>query len=92
MPHRRQTRLVYVVHGTKKLRDRVPPTDPPDPGPSTTAPGDWYATLLFWRPQVALFVNERTFLPVLMPFAPAAPKWPTTGSPGPTTAAWSASS
>jgi hypothetical protein len=27
--------------------------------------------VLFWRPQVALFVNEQTLLPVLMPFAPA---------------------
>jgi hypothetical protein len=26
---------------------------------------------LFWRPQVALFVNAATFVPVLMPFAPA---------------------
>lgn len=26
--------------------------------------------VLFWRPQVALFVNEQTLLPVLMPFAP----------------------
>ncbi len=34
--------------------------------------GDWYATALFWRPQVALFVNESTLLPVLMPLAPAA--------------------
>jgi hypothetical protein len=28
--------------------------------------------VLFWRPQVALFVNETTLLPVLTPFAPAA--------------------
>jgi hypothetical protein len=34
--------------------------------------GDWYATVLFWKPQVALFVDESTLLPVLMPFAPAA--------------------
>lgn len=34
--------------------------------------GNWYATALFWRPQVALLVNERTLLPVLMPLAPAA--------------------
>ncbi len=33
--------------------------------------GDWYATMLHWRPQVALLVNERTLLPVLMPLAPA---------------------
>jgi hypothetical protein len=27
---------------------------------------------LFWRPQLALFVNEPTLLPVLLPLAPAA--------------------
>jgi hypothetical protein len=27
---------------------------------------------VFWKPQVALFVNEPTLLPVLMPLAPAA--------------------
>lgn len=39
---------------------------------STTALGDWFATALFWRPQVALLVNTRTFLPVFMELAPAA--------------------
>ena len=33
--------------------------------------GNWYATALFWKPQLALFVNEQTLLPVLMPLAPA---------------------
>src|SRR5439155_504269 len=28
--------------------------------------------VLFWKPHVALFVNEPTLLPVLMPFAPGA--------------------
>lgn len=40
---------------------------------SSTLLGDWYATLLPWRPhQVALLVKERTLLPVLVPLAPAA--------------------
>ena len=39
---------------------------------STTALGDWYATVLFWDPRVALFVNESTLLPVVAPLAPAA--------------------
>ena len=39
---------------------------------STTELGDWFATALFWRPQVALFVNQRTFVPVLVELAPAA--------------------
>jgi hypothetical protein len=34
--------------------------------------GEWYATALFWKPQVALLVNETTLLPALMPLAPAA--------------------
>jgi Domain of unknown function (DUF6933) len=33
--------------------------------------GQWYATAMFWKPQVALFVNEPTLLPVLMPLVPA---------------------
>jgi hypothetical protein len=40
--------------------------------PTTTRLGDWYATVLFWKPQLALLVNERTLLPVLLPLAPAA--------------------
>ena len=62
---------MLVVHGTKKFRDRVggPLVDPSEQ--SSTALGNWYATVLFWRPQVALFVNETTLLPVLLPFAPA---------------------
>ncbi len=38
---------------------------------STTRLGDWHANVLFWRPQVAMFVSETTLLPVLVPFAPA---------------------
>lgn len=64
---------MFVVHGTKKFRDRVPAAAGPTcDEPTTTVLGDWYATVLFWRPQVALFVNEQTLLPVLMPLAPAA--------------------
>ncbi|WP_254699731.1 DUF6933 domain-containing protein [Trinickia violacea] len=39
---------------------------------STAKLGNWYATVLPWRPQVAMLVNERTLLPVLIPLAPAA--------------------
>lgn len=63
---------MLVVHATKKLLDRVgTPTVEPTTR-STTVLGSWYATVLFWRPQVALLVNERTLLPLLMPLAPAA--------------------
>jgi hypothetical protein len=37
----------------------------------TTVLGNWYATAVFWKPQVAVFVNETTFLPVLVTLAPA---------------------
>ncbi|MDN8070583.1 MULTISPECIES: DUF6933 domain-containing protein [Burkholderia cepacia complex] len=64
---------MFHLHCTRKLLDRLgrhPISDPE----STPAPmlGHWYATALFWRPQVALCVNERTLLPILMPLAPAA--------------------
>lgn len=61
---------MYTVRGTNKFLERVgrPVVDPPS---SSTAFGDWYANVLFWRPQVALFVNASTFLPVLMPLAPS---------------------
>lgn len=63
---------MYTLHCTQKLLDRVkqpPATALPSP---TTTPGNWYAHALFWTPQVALLINERTLLPVLMPLAPAA--------------------
>ena len=41
-------------------------------GSSTTTLGNWYATVLPWKPQIAMLVNERTLVPVLMPLAPAA--------------------
>lgn len=63
---------MLVIHATKKLLDRVgTPTVEPTTGSSTVL-GSWYATVLFWRPQVAFLVNERTLLPLLMPLAPAA--------------------
>jgi hypothetical protein len=62
---------MYTIHGTKKLLDRVKqPLEPLVDEPST-ALGDWYATVIFWKPQVALFVNERTLLPVVLSLAPA---------------------
>jgi hypothetical protein len=54
-----------------KLRDRIK-ADLAPPEPSDTLLGNWYATVLFWKPQVALLVSENTLLPVLMPLAPAA--------------------
>ena len=62
---------MLVVRATKKLLDRLgPPTLGGGEG-GTTLLGPWYATALFWKPQVVLLVNEATLLPVLMPLAPA---------------------
>lgn len=61
---------MFYLHCTKKLLDRIRP-DISQPGQSDTALGSWYATVVFWKPQVALLVSERTLLPVLVPLAPA---------------------
>ncbi len=62
---------MFNLHCTKKLLDRIKP-ELGTPGAQTTRLGNWYATALFWKPQIALVVNERTLLPVLLPLAPAA--------------------
>lgn len=62
---------VYSICPTKKLLERVgAPVEPIVETPSTIL-GNWYATVLFWRPQVALLLNQRTLVSVLMPLAPA---------------------
>ena len=64
--------MSFGIHCTKKLLDRVKQPVSATPAAPTTYLGDWYATALFWKPHMALLVNERTLLPVLMPLAPAA--------------------
>ena len=63
---------MLVLRGTKKLRGRIKGRAATADDVSTTVLGDWFATALFWKPQVALLVNQRTLLPVFMPLAPAA--------------------
>ena len=64
---------MVIVRATRKLLLRLGPATLRAGEESTTLLGDWYATVLPWRPrQVALLVNEHTLLPVLMPMAPAA--------------------
>lgn len=63
---------MLIVCATKKLMRLVGPSTMPDHERGTTLLGPWYATVLFWRPRVALLVNESTLLPALMPLAPAA--------------------
>ena len=62
---------MLIVRATKKLLQRMGRPTLTDGDAATTLLGEWYATALFWRPQVALLVNERTLLPVLMLLAPA---------------------
>ena len=62
---------MFNLHCTKKLLERIKP-EVGLAAHGSTVLGDWYATALFWRAQLALLVNERTLLPVVMPLAPAA--------------------
>src|SRR5262249_43825383 len=48
-------------------RKRLGTTEGAPSTPPSTNLGDWYAHLLFTRPQVVLCVSERTLLPVLIP-------------------------
>lgn len=62
---------MVVVHGTQRFRDRVTGVESSTNDGSSTLLGSWYATILRWHPAVAIFVNEPTLLPVMVPFAPA---------------------
>ena len=63
---------MLIVRATQKLLRLAGPPSASDQDRGTTVLGPWYATVLFWRPRVALLVNESTLLPVLLPLAPAA--------------------
>lgn len=72
---------MFVVRATKKLLGWLGPATLGAGEESTTLLGAWHATALSWRPQVALFVNDCTLLPVLIPLAPARtllPRFPDT--------------
>jgi hypothetical protein len=60
-----------VVRATKRFLDRVRASTVSE-GESSGVLGDWYVNVLRWRRPVALFVNERTLLPVVVGLAPAA--------------------
>ena len=62
---------VLIVRATKKLAQRLGGFAPAPAEPDLPRLGEWYATVMFWRPQVALFVSETTLLPVFVPLAPA---------------------
>ncbi len=62
---------MFYLHCSKQLLDRVSSGLSEPTGTGCNILGNWYAKAIFSKPQVALFVNERTLLPVLMPLAPA---------------------
>jgi len=62
---------VFVVHATARLLAKLGPPAAGEAPTSTTSLGAWYANVVRWRSPVALFVNEVTLLPVLLPLAPA---------------------
>lgn len=72
LPEPGHDEVMVIVHGTRRFRDRVPGRERSPDERSDGVLGSWYAHLLRWRPNVALFVNDRTLLPVLTPIAPAA--------------------
>jgi hypothetical protein len=61
---------VVILRATKKLLQRIGRPTLRDGDQSTTQLGQWYAAALFWKPQIALLINEPTLLPVLMPLRP----------------------
>jgi hypothetical protein len=62
---------VFTVYGTRAFLDRHKTRGIDLPVTPSTMFGNWYATLLGWRPDVALFMNETTFLPVFVRLTPA---------------------
>jgi hypothetical protein len=63
--------MTLRIFATKKLLDRIKQPTLDSTPVSDGVLNSWYATALFWKPQLALFVHEETLLPVLMPLAPA---------------------
>jgi hypothetical protein len=64
---------MYTLRCTRKLLKRTDETPSSEAVSPTTVLGDWYANLLYLRPQqLVLAMNERTLLCVLIPAAPAA--------------------
>ena len=59
---------MMTLRCTRKLLDRAGVSTKAETAPPTTVLGDWYANLLFTRPQqLVLCMNERSLLVVLLP-------------------------
>lgn len=64
---------MYTLRCTRKLLRRIDETPSNEAVTPTTALGDWFANLLYLRPQqLVLAMNERTLVCALIPAAPAA--------------------
>ena len=58
---------MFAVRCTRKLLNRGAPKSLSAPAPPTTVLGDWYANIVFTRPeQVVVCISERTLLPVIV--------------------------
>jgi len=58
---------MFAIRCTRKLLDRGAPKPLIAPVPPTTVLGDWYANIVFARPeQLVVCISERTLLPVIV--------------------------
>ncbi len=58
---------MFTLRCTARLRKRLGATEDATSAAPSTRLGDWYAHLLFTRPQLVLCVSDRTLLPILVP-------------------------
>jgi hypothetical protein len=58
---------MFTLRCTTRLRKRLGATEETPSVPASRRLGDWYAHLLFTRPQAVLCVSDRTLVPVLLP-------------------------
>ena len=66
---------MVTIRCTQKLLMRWPLTETQNAA-TTTVLGDWYANILFVRPQIVLFINERSLLGVPVLAAPIKDLYP----------------
>ena len=65
---------MFTLRCTGKLLKRLKVRADPSPSHSTTRLGDWYANLLYTKPQqLVLCVSAKTLLPVMVPASGPAP-------------------
>lgn len=62
---------MLTVRCTRRLLTRLRATPSSEASTATTRLGDWYAGIVPLRKPLALFMNERTLLVVLVPLAPS---------------------